>query len=74
MSEYRRASVINAIERPLGFFSLALLIVEVFLGIVLGIPDVLTEGHRYTGMWVGVFLFIGLIVVVTLLAVFKREA
>lgn len=49
--------VIEAITAPLGFFVLALLIVEVFLATVL-VNAQLPDASKVTGMWMGVVLFI----------------
>ncbi|MCU7925661.1 MAG: hypothetical protein KZQ97_04370 [Candidatus Thiodiazotropha sp. (ex Dulcina madagascariensis)] len=49
--------IIEAITAPLGFFVLALLIVEGFLATVL-VGAELAAGDKTTGMWLGVGLFI----------------
>ena len=57
--------IIEAIDKPLGFYVLALLIVEGFLALVLTVADLepTVRGH---GMWAGVALFILVVGVVTL--------
>jgi heme A synthase len=58
--------VVECIDKPLGFFVLALLIVEAFLGSVL-IFSKLTEEHQFYGMFVGVGMFIVVILIVSIL-------
>lgn len=55
--------MLSAVTRPLGFFVLALLIVEAFLGTVLVGSD-LSPDHKYIGMWVGVALFVFVVALV----------
>lgn len=57
---------------PLGFFVLALLIVESFLGAVL-VGGKLEPADKITGMWLGVVLFVLVVVVVFVLVWFKPE-
>jgi hypothetical protein len=64
--------IIETIDRPLGFFVLALLIVESFLGLVLGISKFDTE-HQYSGMLWGIALFVFVVFTVTILVWFKPE-
>lgn len=52
-----REKIIDAITAPLGFFVLALLIVESFLATVL-IGAGLSEPNKMIGMWVGIVLFL----------------
>lgn len=52
----KRARVITAVNTPLGFFVLALLIVEAFLATVL-VGAELDANQKITGMWLGVILF-----------------
>ena len=49
--------IIEAITAPLGFFVLALLIVETFLASVL-VGAGLTDVYKSIGMWLGVGLFV----------------
>jgi heme A synthase len=56
--------VIESIDSPLGFFVLALLIVEGFLSIVL-VFSKLTEEHQYVGLFVGVIMFIIVVLIVS---------
>ncbi|WP_148896786.1 hypothetical protein [Geothermobacter ehrlichii] len=53
----KRQRVITAVNTPLGFFVLALLIVEAFLATVL-IGANLDAAQKITGMWLGIGLFI----------------
>lgn len=64
--------IIQAITAPLGFFVLALLIVESFLGVVL-VGANLERQDKITGMWLGVGLFVLVVVVVFILVWFKPE-
>lgn len=64
--------IIEAITAPLGFFVLALLIVEAFLATVL-VGAELTAGDKTTGMWLGVGLFILVTVAVFVLVWFKPQ-
>ena len=65
----KRESIINVITTPLGFFALALLIVEGFLGIVvIGSGERLVSEAKLTGMWMAIGAF-GLIVVIVALMV-----
>ena len=52
----KRARVITAVNTPLGFFVLALLIVEAFLATVL-VGAELDPNQKITGMWLGIILF-----------------
>ncbi len=65
----RSSELIKGITSPLGFYVLALLIVESFMAIV-G-PK---SGDPMMGMWVGVGLFVYITAIVTLLACFNPEA
>ncbi|MDD4060428.1 MAG: hypothetical protein PHW08_06980 [Kiritimatiellae bacterium] len=64
--------IIEAITAPLGFFVLALLIVEAFLATVL-IGGNLEKTDQITGMWLGVVLFVLVNVTVSVLVWFKPE-
>ena len=77
MQEYiqfreQRSSIINAINSPLGFFALSLLIVEGFLGIVL-IFSGLENNGKFWGMIIGTGLFVLVVVIVSLLVAFKPK-
>ena len=58
-----RAKLVEAITAPLGFFVLALLIVESFLATVLVLAELPTS-EKMTGMWAGIVLFILVILIV----------
>lgn len=64
--------IIEAITAPLGFFVLALLIVEAFLATVL-VGAGLTAVDKNTGMWIGVGLFVLVITAVFILVWFKPQ-
>ena|SRR6266576_1622653 len=64
-----RTDVIRSITTPLGFFVLALLVVEVTLGIVLS-RSRLPEQYVWPGFLWMVGIFIGVVVVVTALTIF----
>jgi len=68
----KRGRVITAVNTPLGFFVLALLIVEAFLATVL-IGANLDASRKITGMWLGIVLFILVTVAVFALVWFKPE-
>ena len=65
------AGVIKAITTPLGFYVLALLIVETTLALVLRAQ--LDPTQRYTGFLWMIGIFIGVVVIVTLLAIFNPK-
>ena len=67
-----RSRLILAINSPLGFFVLALLIVESFLGIVLTYADIDKE-FKNTFIWIGCGLFVLVTIIVSLLVWFKPE-
>lgn len=67
-----RPTIIKGIDNPLGFFVLALLIVEAFLTLVLTYADLGAE-IKPTFVWVGCFLFMLVTIVVALLVWFKPE-
>jgi heme A synthase len=61
----KRDSIIKVITSPLGFFALALLIVEGFLGtIVIGSG---TEEAKVLGMWMAISAFGGIVIIVALM-------
>ena len=64
--------VIEAITAPLGFFVLALLIIESFLSIVL-LAGNLQEENKMIGIYIGISLFIAVIIVVFILVWFKPK-
>jgi branched-subunit amino acid transport protein AzlD len=66
------AQIIETIDKPLGFFVLALLIVESFLCIVLVKSD-LSAVDKFYGMLLGVFLFILVVIGVWILVWFKPK-
>jgi hypothetical protein len=65
-----RTTVIEAITAPLGFFVLALLIVETFLATIL-IGANFEPFQKLIGMWAGVGMFVLVTVLVFLLVWFK---
>lgn len=65
-----RQKIVQSITTPLGFFVLALLIVESFLATVLLGAD-LDMTHKVIGMWAGVILFVLVMIAVFLLVWFK---
>jgi hypothetical protein len=62
-----RIKLIEAIAAPLGFFVLALLIVEAFLATVLTVAPI-DPPDRMHGVWVGVGLFILVTLIGSMLA------
>ena len=66
------AKLIEAVTAPLGFFVLALLIVESFLAAAL-LRGGLAESVQITVLWMGVGLFILVTVIVALLVWMKPE-
>src|SRR5438067_11847618 len=65
-----RADLIRSITTPLGFFVLALLIVEVTLGIVLS-KSRLPQEYAWQGFFWLVGIFIGVVIVVVGLTIFS---
>jgi len=65
-----RATLIGAITSPLGFFALALLIVEGFLTITV-VWSNLEPGQKFWGMIIGAFLFV-LVVIGVFVLVWHR--
>lgn len=59
------ARIIEAIDKPLGFYVLALLIVEGFLVLVLTLSGFGPQAQE-RGMWAGIGLFVLVVVVVTI--------
>lgn len=70
--DIKRNKIIEAITAPLGFFVLALLIVESFLATVL-IGTALENIDKLKGMYLGVGLFVFVILVVSILVWFKPD-
>jgi hypothetical protein len=68
-----RSKLIEAITSPIGFFVLALLIVEVFLATVL-VGGNLEPKDKITGVWLGVGMFVLVVLVVFLLVCFKPQS
>jgi len=68
-----KTTIIEAITAPLGFFVLALLIVEAFLATVL-VGANLETSDKVLGMWLGVSLFILVITAAFILVWFKPES
>ncbi len=67
-----RNQIIEAITAPLGFFVLALLIVEAFLATIL-IGATLENTDKVAGMYLGVGLFVFVTFSVSLLVWFKPD-
>ncbi len=67
-----RTGLLEAITAPLGFFVLALLIVETFLGAVLLGSD-LEKSQKMIGLWAGVGMFVLVVLIVALLVWHKPE-
>ncbi len=67
-----KKSIIDAINNPLGFFVLALLIIESFLGSVLSLSNI-EKSSIPTFIWVGCISFAGVVIVVVFLVWFKPE-
>lgn len=65
-----RVGIISGITAPLGFFVLALLIVETFLGAVLVAAD-LESFLQEACVWSGIGMFVLVVVLVFLLVWFK---
>jgi hypothetical protein len=57
IDERQKTTVLEAITAPLGFFVLALLIVETFLASVM-IGTNLESSQKMVGMWAGIGLFV----------------
>lgn len=67
----KRRKLLQAINSPLGFYVLALLIVETFLTLVLTIKG--PANFLATGVWLGIGMFFLVILCVTGIAWFKPE-
>jgi heme A synthase len=59
-----RKNIINVITFPLGFFALALLIVEGFLGIILIFSNEQDLKFHFWGMIIGAILFVIVVIIV----------
>jgi len=71
-----RASLVSVITTPLGFFGLALLIVEGFLGIILigsNRQGGLNGNQQFAGIWIGSGLFVLIVLIVTILVWVKPQ-
>ncbi len=67
-----RNRVITAVNTPLGFFVLALLVVEAFIATVL-VGAQLESSQKILGMWLGIILFIIVTAAVFALVWFKPQ-
>ena len=67
-----RTSLVSVITTPLGFFALALLIVEGFLGIIL-IGSNLEPVQKFVGLIIGAALFFVVVLIVTILVWAKPQ-
>ena len=65
-----RTRIIEAVDKPLGFYVLSLLIVEGFLAAVLILAD-LDRNTRAWGMWAGVGLLVLVVGAVSIVVWFK---
>lgn len=72
MNENSKNQMIEVITAPLGFFVLALLIVESFLATVL-IGASLERADKINGMYLGVGLFLLVMLIVAVLVWFKPD-
>lgn len=72
METSSKSQVLETITAPLGFFVLALLIVEAFLATIL-VGGTLNEEHKVIGMYLGVGLFLFVTLTVSLLVWFKPD-
>jgi hypothetical protein len=68
----KRHQLLEAITAPLGFFVLALLIVEAFLATVL-VGATLENSDKVNGMFLGVGLFVFVTLIVSVLVWFKPD-
>jgi hypothetical protein len=70
-----KSAAIQSVNNPLGFFALALLTVEGFLGIVLIFArDPHPVDLSSWGMWIGAGLFLAVVIIVSILTWFKPDA
>ena len=68
----KKSQLIEAITAPLGFFVLALLIVESFLATVL-IGTAIENRDKLNGIYLGIGLFVFVTLIVTILVWFKPD-
>jgi len=68
-----RNRILEAIDRPLGFYVLALLIVETFLGFALNAAGAEACKLRFWGMLLGVGMFVYITLTVTVIVWFKAH-
>lgn len=66
-----RASIIQAVETPLGFFALVVLVVEVILGITANFSEGIDRTYLIIGMLALIFI---MVIVVSLFSFFRPEA
>lgn len=64
--------ILKSINEPLGFYVLALLIIEAFIATVL-IGSNLDNTQKFIGMIIGVFLFVIVVIIVTLCVWYKPK-
>ena len=64
--ERDRLRILEAIDRPLGFYVLALLIVESFIGLLAGFGGEST-GNLRVGLYLGVGMFVYITLIVTMI-------
>jgi hypothetical protein len=69
--QINRASIIQAVQTPLGFFALVVLTVEVIFGTVAAISKGLDRTYLIVGMLILIFL---LVAIVAFLAIFRPES
>ncbi|MGX5728978.1 hypothetical protein ACWKWK_00440 [Pseudoxanthomonas beigongshangi] len=67
-----RNHIVEYVNSPLGFFVLALLIVESFLATVLILSE-MQEGNKVVGMYIGVGLFIFVVAIVSAFVWWKPD-
>jgi heme A synthase len=70
MPRESRTAIIKAIKHPLAFFTLALLLVETFIGTVV-LKGNLQSGEKMAAIWAGVGMFVMVVLMVFLLTWFK---
>lgn len=64
--------ILEVVDKPLGFFVLALLIIESFLALVLSLSN-LNEEHKFYGLLLGVGMFLFVVVVVSFIVAWKPQ-
>ena len=70
MTSDQRTGIIRSVTAPLGFFVLALLIAEAFLGTVL-IGAKIDASLQLICVWAGILMFVGVVLLVFILVWFK---